>query len=85
MKRPEIILLDEPMSGLDPGGIMDLRNELSQLKRTGTAILVSSHQLNELEKFVDRVFFSCEWVFGRRLYEGSGRGISTILWLCVVF
>ena len=72
MKRPEIILLDEPMSGLDPGGIMDLRNELSQLKRTGTAILVSSHQLNELEKFVDRVFF----LVNGCLVEGSMRDLE---------
>lgn len=73
MKKPEVILLDEPMSGLDPGGIIDLRNELERLKQGGTSILVSSHQLNELEKIADRVFFL---VHGR-LVEGSMKDMES--------
>jgi len=67
MKEPEILLLDEPINGLDPGGIIDLRHQLDQLRKNGTAMIVSSHQLNELEKLVNRVWFLVD----QKLVEGT--------------
>jgi len=48
---PQVLLLDEPASGLDPLGRMELRKILLQLRDTGKAVLVSSHILTELSGF----------------------------------
>jgi ABC-2 type transport system ATP-binding protein len=49
--RPNVLLLDEPASGLDPKARFDLRNLLRSLRDQGTTILISSHILTELEGF----------------------------------
>ncbi|MCY0865774.1 MAG: ABC transporter ATP-binding protein [Sulfobacillus sp.] len=53
--RPKILVLDEPMNGLDPGAIKDLRDRLRQLAADGLAVLLSSHLLSEVEHVCDRV------------------------------
>lgn len=55
MSKPKMIVLDEPMNGLDPEGVFQLRRELFELKKEGCAILLSSHQLSEVEKISDRI------------------------------
>jgi ABC-2 type transport system ATP-binding protein len=52
---PQILVLDEPANGLDPQGIVWLRNLLKQLASQGRTILVSSHQLPEMQNTVDDV------------------------------
>ena len=52
---PEILVLDEPANGLDPQGIAWLRNLLKQLASQGRTVLVSSHQLLEMQNTVDDV------------------------------
>ncbi|MFI7065268.1 ABC transporter ATP-binding protein [Kribbella sp. NPDC050124] len=52
---PLVLLLDEPANGLDPEGIVWLRNFLRRLASEGRTILVSSHVLSEVEQTVDRV------------------------------
>jgi ABC-2 type transport system ATP-binding protein len=52
---PQILVLDEPANGLDPQGIVWLRNLLKQLASQGRTILVSSHQLPEMQNTVDEV------------------------------
>lgn len=53
--RPEVVVLDEPASGLDPVGQRDVRNLILLLKEQGTTVLLSSHQLSEVEAVCDRV------------------------------
>ncbi|GAA4374205.1 ABC transporter ATP-binding protein [Actinomadura verrucosospora] len=53
--RPRVLLLDEPASGLDPRSRIELRDLLRSLAAEGTAVLVSSHILSELEEIADRV------------------------------
>jgi ABC-type multidrug transport system ATPase subunit len=52
--RPRLLVLDEPMNGLDPGGIRELSDLLSALARAGAAVLVSSHLLDEVERVAQR-------------------------------
>lgn len=52
---PEVVVLDEPASGLDPVGQRDIRNLMLELRTQGTSILLSSHQLSEIEAVCDEV------------------------------
>lgn len=56
LHRPKLLILDEPMNGLDPEGIKDLKNILTTLARDySMAIIISSHILSELESFCTRI------------------------------
>jgi lantibiotic transport system ATP-binding protein len=56
--QPSLLVLDEPMNGLDPSGIAELRSFLRELPgRTGASILMSSHLLGEIEQTCHRVVF----------------------------
>ena len=50
MRRPELLILDEPNNGLDPQGIQEVRQLLLQLNASGTTVFVSSHLLAEVEQ-----------------------------------
>ena len=74
MNDPQLLLLDEPSNGLDPVGIVQLRDLLKQLRDSGTAIVISSHRLGELEKLTsDYIFlYRGEVVsFGDRIVAGQ--------------
>ncbi len=55
VSRPEVVVLDEPASGLDPLGQRDVRNLMLELRDGGATVLLSSHQLSEAEAVCDRV------------------------------
>lgn len=55
--NPELIILDEPMNGLDPQGIINLRNLILKLNNDGVTFLISSHLLYELEKIATAFIF----------------------------
>lgn len=66
---PQLIILDEPVNGLDPQGIADLRNLILQLSRNqGKTILVSSHLLNEIELIANRMLIIDK---GKKVAEGA--------------
>ena len=72
---PDVLLLDEPASGLDPRSRVDLRLLLRSLAAGGTTVLVSSHVLSELDELVDdAVFLSLD----RRVERIEGAGIPTV-------
>jgi ABC-2 type transport system ATP-binding protein len=55
LNQPELLILDEPMSGLDPLGRREVRSLLGELKRRGTTILLSSHIVPDVEVLADSV------------------------------
>ena len=55
INKPNILILDEPTNGLDPEGIRDLRDLLKKLASDGMGILISSHNLAELDSFCNKV------------------------------
>jgi ABC-type multidrug transport system ATPase subunit len=55
MRRPQLLVLDEPTNGLDPQGIQEIRQLLLDLNRHGTTIFLSSHLLAEVEQMCTRV------------------------------
>ncbi len=55
LAAPNLLILDEPTNGLDPEGIKELRDLVKKLAQEGVAILISSHNLAELENFCTNV------------------------------
>ena len=53
--RPELLILDEPVNGLDPQAIAETRDLIRTLRESGTTILLSSHLLGEIEQVCDTV------------------------------
>jgi ABC-2 type transport system ATP-binding protein len=71
--RPRLIVLDEPMNGLDPVGIRDMRATLRSLTAAGATVMVSSHQLSEIAHICDQIGVL---VAGRTAYEGPLHGLA---------
>jgi len=55
LHEPGLIVLDEPVSGLDPLAIKDIRDLLARMNKSGVTLVLSSHSISELEKLCDRV------------------------------
>ncbi|WP_068677810.1 lantibiotic protection ABC transporter ATP-binding subunit [Oceanobacillus sp. Castelsardo] len=55
IKKPKLLVLDEPSNGLDPMGIQELRQLLNELKRDGITIMISSHILSEIQLMSDTI------------------------------
>lgn len=69
LPNPELMLLDEPSNGLDPAGIIELRELIKTLNKThGMTILISSHLLAEVEKMVTHVGIIFQ---GKMVFQGS--------------
>lgn len=52
---PDLLILDEPFNGLDPSGVIEIRGLLKELAKSGKSILISSHNLPEIERIVDQI------------------------------
>src|SRR2546423_15620607 len=55
LHRPDLVILDEPANGLDPNGVVDVRELIAGLARDGTTVFLSSHVLPEVEQLCHRV------------------------------
>lgn len=57
MNQPKLILMDEPLTGLDPTSIIEVRELLKELLAKGTTILLSSHTLSEIDLITNHILF----------------------------
>lgn len=65
--EPDVLILDEPANGLDPAGIVEMRELMKRLKSEGHTVLISSHVLHEIEQVCDRVLILN---FGKIVVQG---------------
>jgi len=72
LRNPQLLLLDEPTTGLDPAGMRDMRELVKQLASEGITILLSSHILAEVEELCNRVAIIEK---GRLIYSGPVQGV----------
>ena len=68
LRRPRLLILDEPATGLDPAGMRDMRSLIRRLADGGMTVLLSCHQLPEVQELCDRVAIVDR---GRVVYEGA--------------
>jgi len=68
LHEPQILIVDEPLSGLDPVGMDVMREALIDLRRAGTTIVLSSHQMHTVERLCDRVALINR---GEKILEGT--------------
>ena len=68
LRPPRLLLLDEPTAGLDPAGAREMRDLVARLAADGTTVLLSSHDMNELDGLCDGVTVMRS---GRSVWEGS--------------
>lgn len=66
--QPKVLILDEPMNGLDPEGMKDFRNLMKNFIRNGNSIIISSHLLSELQEIVNDIIIVNH---GRQIYTGT--------------
>jgi len=74
LNDPEILILDEPTNGLDPQGIHEIRQIITEISSKGTTILLASHLLDEVEKICSHVIVIRN---GIKLYSGSVDEMTT--------
>ncbi len=68
IRRPRLLILDEPANGMDPAGIRDLRAALRRLARDGVTVVLSSHDMGQVEEICDTVTVLCH---GRVVFAGG--------------
>jgi len=68
LRAPRLMILDEPATGLDPAGMRDMRTLIRRLAHEGMTVLLSSHQLPEVQELCDRVAIVDA---GKVVYEGA--------------
>lgn len=68
MHDPELVILDEPMSGLDPLGRKLIFDLIAELKQQGKTVFISSHVLTDIERLCDRIGIIVQ---GKLCYEGD--------------
>lgn len=68
VSRPKLLILDEPFSGLDPVNAEVLRDAVLEMRRRGTTIVFSTHDMNAAERMCERIFMIFK---GRKVLDGT--------------
>ena len=70
IKKPKIVLLDEPLAALDPIVIQDIQKYIMKIQATGTAVLITDHNVKNLFDITDRSYVLGEQTI---IAEGTSR------------
>jgi ABC-2 type transport system ATP-binding protein len=73
LHNPELLILDEPFSGLDPINSKLIEDEIYQLKRKGVTIIFSTHRMEQVEEICDDIVLVNK---GRKILEGEIKGLK---------
>ena len=80
--EPKAVLFDEPFVGLDPHAIKELKAMLAEMKKSGTAVIISTHMLESVEELWDKVFIMMngriEAERERKMVEESGENLEEL-------
>ncbi len=86
LHEPDVVILDEPWSGLDPINAEVLREIVDEIRESGRTVLFSTHQMEQAEKIVDAL---CIIARGKLVLEGKLRDLKTAAgadgWLALAF
>ncbi len=74
VSRPELVILDEPFSGLDPVNMELLREAVLELRKNGTTVLLSTHDMEVAERMCDRIFMIYR---GKKVLDGTMEEIQS--------
>lgn len=78
-RDPDLLIIDEPVNGLDPVGIVDIRNIMLRIHETGKTIILSSHILSEMDRICTHVGIVRD---GHMVYQGpvgkDGNGLESL-------
>ena len=72
LNKPKLMILDEPLNGLDPAAIVKVRRLLKDLVQAGTTILISSHTLSEVDKMTQDILWLKDGKIIEEIIDGSG-------------
>lgn len=79
LHKPKVIIFDEPMIGLDPHAIKELKKMFTELKQQGCALLISTHMLDSVEDFWDVAHIMVDGKFAATTFNTSeGMGEKTL-------
>jgi len=73
--RANVLLFDEPLIGIDPAGVAEIKNELHIAKESGASVLISTHLLDTAEKLCDRILIFSR---GEMKYQGTLAELRTL-------
>lgn len=71
LNKPKLMIMDEPLNGLDPTSVVRVRKLLKDLVKEGTTILISSHTLAEIDKLTDKIYFLKDGTILEDPYKGE--------------
>ena len=71
--QPEVVFLDEPTAGVDPGGRLAIRGQIEDLRAAGVCVLLTTHELEEAERVADRIVIMSR---GRVVASGTASSLA---------
>ncbi|MEE1322130.1 MAG: ABC transporter ATP-binding protein [Acutalibacteraceae bacterium] len=71
--KPEVIIFDEPMVGLDPYAIKELKEIFTELKNEGKSVLISTHMIDSVEDYWDTAYIMAEGELKATVKNGEGK------------
>ena len=78
--RPNVLIFDEPLVGLDPHAIKELKNIFRELRADGRAVLISTHMIDSVEDYCDvsHIMMNGEFAATKRADEAGGRDLEEL-------